>query len=153
MPPSASDSEKVAILFYASLYFSASNSVPSRPYLEKAYGVMGRCTRELLQQSDVTPEAGFLFGLLGEIITMKTDGMKGELKEILKGTLCGEGETVLQHLVDFLCGEWEALKFLGLPPHPAEDGSREALRALDSGCPFAFGSGVCSFGSAAFWVH
>lgn len=49
---------------------------------------------ELLQQRDVTPEVGFLFGLLGEIITMKTDRMKGELEEILKGTSCGEGETV-----------------------------------------------------------
>lgn len=44
---------------------------------------------ELLQQRDVTQEPGFLFGLLREIITMKTDWMEGEREEILKGMLYG----------------------------------------------------------------
>lgn len=38
----------------------------------------------------MTREPGFLFGLLGEIITMKTDCMEGEMEEILKGMLYGE---------------------------------------------------------------
>lgn len=38
----------------------------------------------------MTREPGFLFGLLREIVTMKTDWMEGEMEEILKGMLYDE---------------------------------------------------------------
>lgn len=118
MPPSVSDSEKVAILFYASFYFCVSNSVLPWPYLEKAYGVIGRCAARAFAAKGCDPRGWlFIWAPWGNHHN-ETDRMKGELEEILKGTSCGEGETMLQHLVDFL-SEWEALKFLGLPPHPA----------------------------------
>lgn len=38
----------------------------------------------------MTREPGILFGLLREILTMKTDWMEGEMEEILKGMLYDE---------------------------------------------------------------
>lgn len=57
---------------------------------------------EVRQRRDVTPEAGFLFGLLREIITMKTDRLGEQMNGILKGTLRGVGgDPVLQRVVSF----------------------------------------------------
>lgn len=85
---SVSDSGKVAILCISILLHL---KFSSSPFLS-GESIWCNCAiqHELLQQRDVTREPGFLFGLLGEIITMKTDWMEGEMEEILKGMLYGE---------------------------------------------------------------
>lgn len=80
---SVSDSGIGAILCFSILMHL---TVSSSPFLS-GESIWCHCAigHEFLQQRDVTRQPGFLFGLLGEIITMKTDWMEGEMEEILKG--------------------------------------------------------------------
>ena len=119
MPPSVSDSEKVAILFYASFYFCVSNSVLPWPYLEKAYGVIGRCAARAFAAKGCDPRGWlFIWAPWGNHHNEDRQNERRAGGNSEGHVVRGGGDCMLQHLVDFL-GEWEALKFLGLPPHPA----------------------------------
>lgn len=85
---SVSDFGKVAILCFSILLHLKFS--PSQFLSGESIWCHCAIQHKLLQQRDVTREPGFLFGLLGEIITMKTDWMEGEMEEILKGMLYGE---------------------------------------------------------------
>lgn len=145
---SVTDAGKVAILcssLLLHLKFSSFSSLSGE-------SIWCNCViqHQLLLQRDVTREVGFLFGLLREIISMKTGWMEGEMEEILKGTLYGE--RLQASADDVLTCHIGRIKIPGVSSTfqkhltRCKDIHRGGLGHEQRQCPFALSLYFCLFG-------